>query len=1078
MSLLLRSKKVLFLVVMLLFILSGVAALMYQVVWFKYLSYFLGNTTYAQAIVLATFMGGLAIGAWWWGKKADESKNALKLFAWLEILIAVYCFLYFPIFEMVKNGFVYVVISNSWDSDSGIVLFLKLIVSALTILIPTILMGGTLPVLVRYLSDRIEEVGKNVAILYFINSFGAIIGTVIAGFYLLEYIGLKGTVYVGALADLFVGLIFLVVAYYVPKISNPIETELNKTTQLPRKEVKVKDTRNLFNVTPLQFKIVLIIAGVSGMCAMIYEVMWLRLLIPILSSSTYSFTLILTAFITGITIGSLIVYFLLPKIKNPYVFLGFCQLGIVLSILLTIPYYEKIPYLIWNNINGNEVIGTDYTAYLLKQFYYTFILLVLPTIFMGMSLPTASKIAVKKVTESGESVGRIFSINTVGTVVGSVLAGLFMIPFLGIKLTLEITVFLNIILVFLVLLTSQSIRLKIKLVTALSIVLCLGYYYISVKQENWVYAIMTSVVPRKINQMTPPKDYFTFLENEKSVHDEILFYKEGVGGTVVVSRKGDEIQLYTNGKGDAGSQRDLRTQVSLAQTPMVLHPRPDSVFVIGFGAGTTIGNVMSHSRVKYAQVAEISPEVIEASEFFNHVNQEPLKDKRLKLIKDDGVSALRLSPNKYDVIISQPSNPWSAGVGNLFTDEFFRDCKAKLRYGGYVAQWFSLYEMSDKTLKMVIRTVLNQFEYVSLWHIGTSDVLLLCSSTPFKFDMKDIEKNYGEVKHILDKVNLNTLTTFLSQQMLSTDNIDKLKAYAYDMGTDINTENRPILESWAPENYFLHNRPDDFLKLDERNEYDKSALLLRNYEKSKGAFDYDNISKIAAFHIFEGNRELALTLADREPLIYLAWAKSEIDNENYNDALFYLNRLAKTSDTIRGLYEELARMKSKQNDHKAALIYLTEGIKKNPNNSELYLTRGTTNLMLNQIPEAISDFEKSLVLNPKEVKAYINLATVRAKMNQPKEAIKMLNAAELLSKDDSKLYYNRGSAKGIVGDYKGSVEDFTKTVELDSLNGRAYFLRGKGNQQLGETEDACKDYVRAYKLGVKEAQVLINELCK
>jgi spermidine synthase len=252
---------------------------------------------------------------------------------------------------------------------------------------------------------------------------------------------------------------------------------------------------------------------------------------------------------------------------------------------------------------------------------------------------------------------------------------------------------------------------------------------------------MTSDVSRKIAQKKKvPTSYENFISEMKD-KKEILFYKEGAGGTIVVGRKDNETFLVTNGKGDSNTGGDLQTQISLGQIPMILHPSPDTVFVIGFGAGTTIGNVLTHKNLNYAEVAEISPEVVLGSLHFKHVNERPLEDKRLRVIKDDGLSALRLSPYKYDVIISQPSNPWSSGVGNLFTKEFFRDCKAKLKPKGLLAQWFNVYEMNDQNLRMVINTILDQFKYVSIWHVGKHDILVLCSNEKYNVDLDEIEKN-------------------------------------------------------------------------------------------------------------------------------------------------------------------------------------------------------------------------------------------------------------------------------------------------------------------------------------------------
>jgi len=823
------SKKTQFILICFLFVLSGVAALMYQITWFKHLSYFLGNSTYAQAVVLATFMGGLAIGSWWWGKKADESKKPLMLFAWLEILIGLYCFFYMPIFEVIKNVFLSIVISNEWSSDSGIVLLLKVVASAAAILVPTILMGGTLPVLVKCLSERIEEVGKNVAILYFINSLGAVLGSVPAGFYLLGKFGLTVTTYFGATMDFVVGIIFLIIAFKTK----------NNTSEKPKKQNSNKKPQ-LYTLTKKQYNIVLLTAGFSGLCAMMYEVSWLRLLIPVLSSTTYSFTIILTAFITGITIGSLIVYYLLPKIKKPYLFLGLCQAGIVASIFLSLPFYEKLPYYIWHSIGiDNPEIG-GYEHYLKIQFLYVFVLMIVPTIFMGMSLPIASKIAVKDIKKSGKSVGNVFAINTIGTVIGSLLAGMIFIPFVGIKHTIDIAIAVNLSLAITIIFGKSGLNKTHGIAVGAVLIGTLSYYLNEVKVERWANSIMLSDVPRQINRKKAPKNFKKFLKKTARKNQKLLYYKEGISGTIVVGSNGPEVFLYTNGKGDANSVSDLQTQSSLGHTPILLHPSPDTVFVIGFGAGHTIGSVMTHPDVKFAQVAEISPEVVEASVHFEHINEQPLHDSRLQLIKDDGVSALRQSPYKYDVIISQPSNPWSAGVGNLFTKEFFRDCKSKLRPGGYVAQWFSLYEMDDNSLKLIIRTVLDQFDHVSVWKLGTNDIVLICSETPFNFDLNKMERRYRKVKKYLNKedVAINSFSSFLSQQYL--ESTEALKFYG-EKGP-LNTEDNPLLELWAPRSYFFDLEPTEFLGYNAWKNYNSSNLLLRKYSERNGNLSsYDQV---------------------------------------------------------------------------------------------------------------------------------------------------------------------------------------------------------------------------------------------
>lgn len=1068
-----RKIKLEFLLITVLFVLSGLAGLIYQVVWFKHLSYFLGNTTYSQVIVLATFMGGLAIGSWWWGKKADHSKDALKLFAWLEVSIALYCFLYFPIFELAKEGFITFVKTQGWSSDSSIVLLLKLFVSALTMLIPTILMGGTLPVLVRYLSDRITEVGKNISILYFINSLGAVLGTVIAGFYLLQTIGLKATVYVGATADLLVGLVFLIITYDFFKKRKKIFSE-NKNLKSSKVNTQ---TEEKYVITPKQYNIVICIAGISGMCAMIYEVVWLRLLIPVLSSTTYSFTLILAVFITGITLGSLLVYFILPKLRRPFLFLGLCQLFLVLSIALTLPFYEKIPYLIWSVNDTSKIEGQtlSYSWYLFTQFFYTSLVMIVPTIFMGMSLPIASRLAVKRVSRSGGVVGKIFSINTIGTVLGSLIAGLLIIPFFGIKTAIDFALLLNALLFLLVLFYSSNSGWKIRTSTLAILVLSSLYYVISVDNKSWAYSIMTSEISRKVNRKEVPKTFKEFMRFQSN-HEEILYYKEGVSGTIVIGRQGENVYLYTNGKGDASSMGDLRTQVSLAQTPMILHPKPESVFVIGFGAGTTIGNVLTHDFVKHAKVAEISPEVIEASKHFSHVNQEPLKDKRLNVIQDDGVSALRLSKTTYDLIISQPSNPWSAGVGNLFTKEFFRDCKDKLKPGGYVAQWFNLYEIDDENLQIILKTAKSQFDYISIWQIGTSDILILCSENKFNFDLDLMLEKYQRVEDKLANVKINSFYTFLSQEFLSWKSQDLISNYIGK--TELNTENLPLIEFKTPKAYFLNSTPTEFINLDERDNFENSNLILNQYLKNK-----EELSDLECFHLgmfqsTSGSEKFGFSLAQKNPSIYIAWGRKELSNKNYDQAINYFKDALKTDSSLIEGYKGIVNSFVKKGDRNEAFEFLQDVIKFNSTTINVELIEFRAELLMNmeKYDLAIKEYKRLLEMFPDHFKYYNSLATIYAKKRDYRKVVEQLDFSLEIS-EDSESYYKRGFAYGVLNEYDKAIVDFTKAINLNPDYGEAYFLRGRSYLSIGEKEKACEDWNKSKSLGISDSSKFIINNC-
>jgi spermidine synthase len=1024
------NKKLL--IIGILFILSGLASLIYQVVWFKQLSYFLGNSTYSQSIVLATFMGGLAIGAYYWGKKSDNSQNKLRTFAILEICIAIYCFLFPLIFSFAEILFIETVQSFGWSSDSIMVLVTKFILSSVILMPPTILMGGTLPVLVNFLNYIIPNIGKHISMLYFLNSIGAMIGTFLAGFYLLQSLGLKSSLVAGAGIELFVGIAALLFS----KIWTQKE---NFQHQDSLKHNAVESTLNIS-------KIALWAAGLTGFAAMMLEVIWFRLLIPVLSSSTYSFTLIIGSFIGGISLGSLIVFFIEKKIKNYFILLGVCQLGVVVSIVLTLPFYGKIPFITWSSI----VEESSYFNYLFLQFRLVFFLLVIPTIFMGMSLPIAARLVANRKSAIGQSVGNVFAINTFGTVLGSLAAGLIFIPIFGILNSLFLTIGIYLAVAIWIFMNS-NINKKSLITGAIGLIVFLFFIQKNANISSWKYTIMLSEVPRKINRTPPPKDYKSFLKLVKN-HDKILFYKEGINGTFIVAQTEDRVYLFTNGKGDANSYNDLRTQVNLGQIPMVLHPNPESVLVIGLGAGTTVGNVLLHEVVKFAQVAEISNEVVSASKYFEHVNHKPLSDKRLQVIRDDGVSALKLSPLKYDVIISQPSNPWSAGVGNLFTKEFFKACKSKLKPNGYVAQWMNLYETDDQTLKMVLRTMLSEFDHVNLWHIGKSDILMICSENPITRNLDVIESRFNFIKDYLKPININSFASFLSQEMI----FDRSGIEEYVGEGPINTQNLPLLEYWSPKAYFYNSTPDNFIDIDERKKIENSNLLLANFIRKK-EFTEDDILEAGLFQSTGGNKELAFYLANINPDVYDMWAKKVFDLGDF---------------TNYELYTHLSQQRRKEQGNENKTSYIQSEL------SEAYYQQGSNLMSQNNFDAAINYLKAAIRIDSMNINAYINLATVYGKKQQFILSIETLNKAQKHDPKEPKIYFNRGYAKGFIADENGAIKDFSQCIEISPKNGMAYLMRGQVYLALKNKEAACSDFQQALSLGETRAAAAYQENCR
>ena len=804
------SKQTIKVIVSLLFVISGIAGLIYQIVWFKYLSLFLGNTTYAQMTVLAAFLGGLAFGNHLFGEKSDAFKNPVKIYSLLELFIGIYCLLY-PTLSVLFGDFFFSAASDlNVSSQNFFFIGFKFLIASLLLFAPTIAMGGTLPVLSKFFVDKLQDARREVAILYFLNSFGAVIGVVFAGFILIKEFGLNITIYATACLNILAGFIGLMISMHSEKV---VLVEAAKDENvLPSIEIS-KNTA----------VVVVLVAGISGMAALIYEMVWVRLLINFFGSSTYAFSIMLMAFIGGITLGSLIVSQKFLRKYNYVKLLAFSQTAIAVSTMLVLLFYERLPYFLWQVSSIFSKSAQSFEVFLFVEFTICFMMMVLPTLFMGMSLPIASEIISGSNKKIGFSVGRVFSINTLGTVAGVLLTGFVFIPYFGIKGSFEIGIALNLIAAIILSLSYKSFSRLEKIGATVFCVMSFLLYLILF--PSWNEAVMIKGVFKSFDE-TPPA---SFKEFSKTLNNEnIVFYEEGTTATVaVVQSKTNPLNksLIINGKPDASTFVDMPTQALLGQIPMMLHPNPKNVFVVGFGSGTTIGSVLTHP-VNNVTCAEISKEVIHASSFFEKENLNCTKDPRLKLVNEDALTLLNLSKKKYDVIISEPSNPWIAGIGNLFSKEYFQKCSSSLDSNGIMVQWFHLYEANYEVVRLVLNTFSSVFPNAQLWNSVANDIILVGYKKKPVFNAELLQNKFivPKIHKDFERIGISNLFTFLACQSMSTRGFFALSAEA-----PLNSEIHPLLEFIAPKSFYIGKSSSYVYSFDEKFDTLSNSLLIKNF---------------------------------------------------------------------------------------------------------------------------------------------------------------------------------------------------------------------------------------------------------
>ena len=786
------------------FFVSGVAGLIYEVLWAKYLSLYVGSTGLAQVIVLATFMGGLALGSRVLGAWADRVTNPLRMYAFLEFGIGVYALLFDHIFSVGRD--VFIAVARASELSAGGLISAKIAACVLSVLLPTFLMGGTLPAMGRYMMRTLKVVGPRVSLLYFLNSLGAVAGCLLAGFYLIAHFGLQFSMVAGAILNILAGFVSLLV--------------LSREKSVVADAAEAPEPEEAGTLPAWATGLVLAAVGVSGAVSMMYEVGWIRLLTLVLGSSTYSFSLMLAAFILGLAVGSFLLSFRKRTTGYALIF-GLSETAVGLTVLLMLPFYVKLPF--WFNQIAASLNREPATfgLYQFCTFFMCALVMIVPTILQGITFPAAIKLLVPEIRRVGRRIGDAYAINTAGTLLGSVAAGFIGLPFLGIKGTLELAVALNSLVGIAVLFAEPRLELRrrgLAVAVVATVAVCAWY---AVVMGPWDRLVLTAGTYRTRQRIPTFEKLRAELSSRKT-----LFYRDGIDATIAVQDlppPNAQRILVINGKTDASTGPDMPNQKMLGHLPMMLHPRPERVLIVGVGSGATIGSVLAYEGVKQVDVVEISRDVIDASRLFDAVNGRYWEDSRVRVYWEDAKTFLQIADGEYDVIISEPTNPWIAGVAGVFSREYFESCCRRLAPGGLFVQWVQGYELEDVTFYMILETFTGVFPCYTLWNPSFSDTVLVGSRQPYgpDFDRMETRVKQEGVRKDLSTIGLSSLLPILGFQMA--DHASR-PSHVNWLGA-IHSDFFPVLEYAAPRGFFVGTEAGGIRWLDCRTRSPANARL-------------------------------------------------------------------------------------------------------------------------------------------------------------------------------------------------------------------------------------------------------------
>ena len=672
---------------------SGLCALIYETLWVRQLTYSFGISVYAVSAVLATFMFGLGLGAYLLGRFADRFRNPLRLYAGFELVIALYTLgVYFILADYLPEIY-------AWASHlfGGATLYVRVLPFALTfilLVLPTVLMGGTLPILARYLDANHRGQGlRSLGYLYGINTAGGVAGTGLAGFWLIKDLGILKTTVAAVAANLAIALLALWLSRVLPLPSVVAVSGSDRTFR----------EANAYRSRPLILGTLL----ASGYTALSYEVIWNRTLLLHTRNSTYAFSAILMIFLIGIAFGSLL-FAQLPKRAVSLRFLGCLQLGLAAYVWLSFYILEATPSLLLALV-GAEGVDTWASALLIILGATGSIVLV-PTVLMGMTFPMATALARDRSGAIGAdtfsaTTGRAYAYLTLGNILGSLVTGFLLIEWLGLRNAFALGVLVNLACGFLLWFHPRPEDSGVRVGAG-------GGYLRSLICAGFVFALFQLDVDQG------------FFEQYYGRFSKLIFYREEITDNVMVFEfeNGDRRIFYGDGRGTASISTNVANRM-YGHLPMLLHPDPQTVLSICFGVGNTLSALAQHEPSRLVAV-ELSPGAIEAAPHFPS-NLDVVETPNLDLVIEDGRNYLLRSEERFDVISLEPPRLQQAAVVNLYTREFYRLARDHLTDDGILVQWFSSVTMPLFEEKMVIRTFADIFPNSSLWSGITGTSLLL-----------------------------------------------------------------------------------------------------------------------------------------------------------------------------------------------------------------------------------------------------------------------------------------------------------------------------------------------------------------
>ena len=1057
--------------ILLCFFASGVSGLVYQVVWVRELVLVFGATTFAVSTVLTAFMGGLALGSYYFGRRSETVERPLRLYGLLEIGIGLYGLAVPLIFDALPGIYHYF---WRWQLSFFALSIVRFVFATLVLIIPTALMGATLPVLSSFYARDIGRIGLRVGFLYALNTFGAVLGAAATGFLLIPALGMNATTSTAAAMNILLGIVALAV-------SRKAEAKRTAHDVSPELAVETSETSNRV-LSPesdaQRTQITIVIAGfaVSGFVALSYEVIWSRVLALIIGSSVYAFSIMLTTFLVGLAAGAMIAARLADRIRHPVRMFAFIEVAIGVTSLMGAYLFNDLPYVfvqLYRWVDSNAFGFLLFARFLIASF-----VMIVPTFLLGSLFPLVVRIisSRKLARTTGRTVGDAYAANTVGAIAGSFASGFILIPWIGLLGSLKLCVALNFFIAAAAFTASarrpsgkrthpKQLNVTAILGVAVSVLLTI---VVVLGEPPWDHEVMSSAVYRYAPSLTDKSkpELFDFL---KKGQGDTIFYKEGITATVAVQRQGNGLVLKVNGKPEASTAGDMPTQILIGALPLLVRERTDDVLLIGLGSGVTLGTV-EQFPVKRVTCVELEPAVIEASRHFEEVNNRPLEDPRLRMISNDGRNFIYTTDEKFDVIVSEPSNPWVTGVANLFTLEYFKRGAERLKDDGLFSQWLQIYEMAPEDVRTLIATFRAAFPVVYLFRGAEGDLMLLGSKSERRLDLSILKSHLDDKKSgaELRRIGASRAADIISRFYMGPDEVTRLSA-----GARLNTDNNALIEFNAPrrvgtaEETVARNvkqliahaaSPLGYIDRGDRSTTSEGDLLIEAALEAVRRNDNDRAEQMVTYSLKSSETaqahgilgELRLARGDESAAIE-AWETALAIDPNHFFTLIDLGKLYLTK-------QDIARCGP----------YLDRAIKVDPASARAHHLRGLAYQAGGDHPQAAYEYRKvlpDLKYTRSIPNYYLNFGTALMQIDMYEEAAQMLEEFVRLAPNDFEGHFQLGAAYQIQSERTldhsitlRAVDELKLALSIQPNHARAHYYLSKAYRSLEQYELAEAEF--------------------